>query len=77
MIEDEKKREDRHYSGYLFSDEEMNEMITDKINWEPVSNIDEDEEFNVFPEPSEAMKKTLEYHQKYINFWKIKNGIDR
>lgn len=55
----------------------MTEVITDNIEWEPVSNIDEDEEFDVHPEPSETMKKILEYHQNYIKFWKIKNGIDR
>lgn len=55
----------------------MTEVITDNIEWKPVSNIDEDDEFDVHPEPSEAMKKILEYHQNYIKFWKIKNGIDR
>lgn len=55
---------------YLFSDEEMDAMITD--HWEPVSNIEEEPK-----ELSPVMKKIMEHHERYIKFWRIKNGIDR
>lgn len=57
---------------YLFSDEEMDAMITDKTHWEPVSNIEEEPK-----ELSPTMKKIMEHHERYIKFWRIKNGIDR
>ena len=66
--------------------------MCDVINsWEAVSNIDD--EFDCFPEEkcdnkdtspkekceelSPTMKKIMEYHEQYIKFWRIKNGISR
>ena len=62
----EKNREEKWVEQYLFSKDEMDEMI----HWQPVAKEEP-------KELSPTMKKIMEHHERYIKFWRIKNGIDR
>lgn len=62
--------EEKWVQQYLFSKEEMDEMVSDKVHWHPVAKEEP-------KELSPTMKKIMEHHERYIKFWRIKNGIDR
>lgn len=64
--------------------------MSEEIHWEPVAKTPYEENGQMYlfskeeleametePKLSDTMKKILEHHQNYINFWRIKNGIRR